>query len=518
MSFRSTATNPSTTGAKRENVSWSGASFNLPVKVSSSGTDVAKRQFFYQTVNAIRNTATTYQNRLGALTSRFETGEIILKECKGHLVAMYDEDTRQPQWTHAAFNYYEPRLLSNDGRPVTLPVGVPLPGTAPDLSSLKDVAYIYFQFSMDPTQAYGKCMVPIESFKAAVTVPPSIRRNSVTPKIVDITELMVIKDVIEGITAVTGLPPSIGVLAQPGGQLWIDLIKPRLERDINEYYLRCVFEIAVQRIKEAFVGEVEDLSVQTEFEKCTQQRYNPLTRRPEELSVIHYYEDFSNIITGAPYDNKNPFPFDNGAIFFNGVKPTFRNVIRSEKSVIPKATLNELPSAALQRLTMIKDVMVAAEDKLEVIRSEAKVEIRSEMGSSSNRGASRKHMPSVNMMFASADSSRQDDQYDNNSWKRDDAETQQHWKRPAETHLGDLQQVVTNYNATTRSSDEAMVDAIIFLSVAEEALRKATRTTSPPDCWGCHGIQDLHDERWHLFWECPNKQREDVQTQFRKHV
>jgi hypothetical protein len=63
-----------------------------------------------------------------------------------------------------------------------------------------------------------------------------------------------------------------------------------------------------------------------------------------------------------------------------------------------------------------------------------------------------------------------------------------------------------------------MVDAIIFLSVAEEALQKATWTTSPPDCWGCHGIADLHNKRWHLFRECPNKQREDIQTQFRKHA
>jgi hypothetical protein len=335
----------------------------------------------------------------------------------------------------------EPRLLSNDGRPVTLPVAFPTAGAPPDLSSLKDVAYIYFQFLMDPTQAYGKCTVPIKSSKAVVMVLPAIRRNWLTPKIVNIHELMVIKDVFEGISVVTGLPPSIGILAQPGGQLWVDLIKPRLERDLNEYYLRCMFEIAVQQIKEAFVGEVKYLSVQTdELEKCTQQRYNPITRRPEELSVIHYYEDFSNIITGAPYDNKNPFPFNIGAIFFNGVKPTSRNVIRSEKSVIPKATLNELPSAALQRLTTIKDVMMAAEGKLEVIRSEAKVEIRSEMGSNHRGNNNRKQVPSINMTFPSANSTdrEQHHSYQNEEQWKSDTKTQHQWKRPAETQLGDL--------------------------------------------------------------------------------
>jgi hypothetical protein len=104
------------------------------------------------------------------------------------------------------------------------------------------------------------------------------------------------------------------------------------------------------------------------------------------------------------------------------------------------------------------------------------------------------------MRFPLAGSSGQDQdgQYDNFQWKRDNVEPQQQWKRPAETHRGDLQQVVTNDNATTRSSNEAMVDATIFLNVAEEALRKATRTTSPPDCWGCHGIQDLQDGFFHI--------------------
>jgi hypothetical protein len=279
---------------------------------------------------------------------------------------MYEEDSHSPQWTHQCFSYSEPRLLTAEGRPIALPAAPGTGGTL-DLTNLPQVAYIFFQIIVDPAQAYGKCAVPIETFKAAVMVPPAIRKNLVILAIKDLRELLHVKDVLDTISAVTGLPPSIGVLAQPGGQLWVNLIKPKLARELNNYYLRCVFEIACIRLKEAFVGEVEDLSIQTELEKCTQQRYNPLTRRPEELTVVHYYEEFSNIITGAPYDIKTPFPFDIGAIFFNGVKPTIKNVIHSKKTAIPKATLNELPSVSLQRLTGIKDVMAAAEGKLAMI-------------------------------------------------------------------------------------------------------------------------------------------------------
>jgi hypothetical protein len=63
-----------------------------------------------------------------------------------------------------------------------------------------------------------------------------------------------------------------------------------------------------------------------------------------------------------------------------------------------------------------------------------------------------------------------------------------------------------------------MVNAVVFLSVAEDALCKATHTTTPPEYWGCHGIKEVHDDRWHVFKDCPHKHRGDVQTQFRKHA
>jgi hypothetical protein len=128
------------------------------------------------------------------------------------------------------------------------------------------VAYIFFWFVVDSSQAYSKYIVPIETFKVAVMVPLAIHRNSVLPPIINLTQLTLIKEVLEGITAITGLPPSIGVLAQPGGQLWVDLIKTKLDRELHEYYLQCIFEITVQCLKEAFVGKVEDLSVQTDLE------------------------------------------------------------------------------------------------------------------------------------------------------------------------------------------------------------------------------------------------------------
>ena len=75
-----------------------------------------------------------------------------------------------------------------------------------------------------------------------------------------------------------------------------------------------------------------------------------------------------------------------------------------------------------------------------------------------------------------------------------------------------------SYNPATRTEQEAMLDAAIFLSVAESAIRRATRASTPPECWGCHGIQDLHEQRFQLFKDCPHKMREDVKPNFYRHV
>jgi hypothetical protein len=50
--------------------------------------------------------------------------------------------------------------------------------------------------------------------------------------------------------------------------------------------------------------------------------------------------------------------------------------------------------------------------------------------------------------------------------------------------------VLQDYDAQIWTEEEALAaDCIIFLSMAEEALRKTTQSTTPPDCWGCHGIE-----------------------------
>jgi hypothetical protein len=89
--------------------------------------------------------------------------------------------------------------------------------------------------------------------------------------------------------------------------------------------------------------------------------------------------------------------------------------------------------------------------------------------------------------------------------------------RPGQHRNMDLAAIfhaTASYNPETRTEQEAMLDTAIFLSVAESAIRRATRASTPLECWGCYGIQDLHEHRLHFFKDCPHKTREDVKSNF----
>ncbi|KAI2492156.1 hypothetical protein MHU86_22421 [Fragilaria crotonensis] len=56
-----------------------------------------------------------------------------------------------------------------------------------------------------------------------------------------------------------------------------------------------------------------------------------------------------------------------------------------------------------------------------------------------------------------------------------------------------------------------------FLSPAENALRNASGTDRPLECWGCTGHATHHVNRFHSFRDCPNKYDPDVRrTAFRR--
>ena len=248
-------------------------------------------------------------------------------------------------------------------------------------------------------------------------------------------------------------------------------------------------------------------------------------------TVTEYYEAFTSIITGSPYNETKPFPFDIGELFFSGANENLINTVHNDTVTVPVAPLNERVSAALRRLNVTKDLLIAAEGKLGVIDGQIQAMTgnqrpRANMAAPQfyfNPGTTTSDGPSASnpgvFHFNPGMTSDQPASYQHNqSWPHGCQATDAYVNRQGPLDQAAIFHAMASYNPAHRTEEEASLDTAVFLSVAESAIRRATKASTPPDCWGCHGIQDLHDNRFHLFKDCPHKAREDVKSNFYRHL
>ncbi len=536
---------PPRSQSSREAVPWGSSTFNLPYRVSSSAGPLEKRHFFFSTLKKIQSADGSYASKVGALASRFETGEILLREAHGHLAPMYDEASRTPIWNSTAYQITNPILMNEDGKRI-----VPDATATASLRQLPACAFLRFDLTIDPTTVYGECLEARFALKSGVAIPDIVRTNAVAPPMRNVSELLNVKNLLVAIRNFTGANPIVGTIKPPeAGSTWLECLPEGWTARIHEYYLRCVFAILSKRIQESFVGDVPDTTVQQDLTGCKQTIFDAALRRTVNRTVTEYYEAFTSIITGSPYDETKPFPFDIGELFFGGANPNLIAMIHSDSVTLPVAPLHERVSAALRRLNTIKDLLVAAEGKVQVIDGQ----IQAMTGSHRPRT----HMtlpPMVNMAAPFTPSQHYQPQFhfdpsasrsgepvtDNpavfhfhpgtrnghhppagqsvHSWPPSYQAMNSHPSQHGNMDLAAIFHATASYNPETRTEQEAMLDAAIFLSVAESAIRRATRASTPPECWGCHGIQDLHEHRLHLFKDCPHKTREDVKSNFYRHL
>ena len=535
---------PARSQSSREAVPWGSSTFNLPYKVSSSAGPLQKRHFFFSTLKTITSADGSFANKVGVLASRFETGEILLREAHGHLAPMYDETSRQPIWDSPAFHITNPVLMNENGHGIM----VPNPTQPASIEQLSSCAFLRFDLTIAPTVVYGECLEPRFALKAGVAIPDIVRTNAVAPPIPNVRELLKVKELLVAIQGHTGASPIVGTIKPPeAGSTWLECLPAGWTKRVHEYYLQCVFAILSKRLQESFVGEVPDTTVQQDLTSCKQTIFDPALRRMANRTVTEYYEAFTSIITGSPYDETKPFPFDIGELFFAGANANLINMIHSDTKSLPVAVPNERVSSALRRLNTIKDLLIAAEGKVQVIDGQ----IQAMTGNQRPR-TNMATPPMVQM--ANPYGAPQHDQtpfhFNPGAATNGDLATSNPavfhfhpgmtrdmppapayqpahgWpgERPTPAHqdgsmdVGAIFHATASYNPDSRTEQEAMLDAAIFLSVAESAIRRATKVSTPPECWGCHGIKDLHDHRFHLFKDCPHKTREDVKPNFYQHL
>jgi hypothetical protein len=207
---------PPQSQSSREAVPWGCSTFNLPYRVSSSAGPFEKRHFFFSTLKKIQSADGSYASKVGALASRFETGEILLREAHGHLAPMYDEASLTPIWNSTAYQITNPILMNEDGKHI-----VPDATATALLRQLPTCAFLRFDLTIDPTTVYGECLEARFALKSGVAIPDIVRTNAVAPPMTNVSKLLVVKDLLVAIRNFTGANPIVKTIKPPeAGSTW----------------------------------------------------------------------------------------------------------------------------------------------------------------------------------------------------------------------------------------------------------------------------------------------------------
>ncbi len=218
--------------------------------------------------------------------------------------------------------------MNDDGNQLTIPKAT----DAQSASKLVDRAFLRFDVTIHPSTAYSECTESSFTLKSAVGIPDIIRDNALTPPLLDVRQLLDAKTLLSTIQGVTGSTPVVGTIkASEAGSKWMECMPDVWTKRVHEYYLRCVFAILAKRIQETFVGELADTTVQQDLTSCKQTVFDQTRRQLVNQTVTEYYEAFTMIITGSPYDDDQPFPFDIGDLFFGGANENLRLVVQNKR-------------------------------------------------------------------------------------------------------------------------------------------------------------------------------------------
>ena len=489
-----------------EAVTWSGQTYQLPPKLSSTEiNDQKKKRFFDATVDNIRSGGGSYQDKVRCLESRFTVGQAKRLEAEQALSNLYDTDTRDaPVVIHRnplVFQLAEAQLADIRAGPLAM--------TAPNLTANQRSRgrFLTFQVTVNPTMACADCHVTPQTLDATVRLPTA--NNDIvaaldTAILSQPTQLLM---VLEGMAA--GASPSIGTISRESRDaVYATVNTTAFKKTFVEYFYQCVMDVMVQRLRVAYLGTSALQPDRLDLSKCRQLYFDTTTRRTVKRSVQEYYEDFLNTIYAFPRDQ--PYPIDIAATFEAQLEYNIRNMLTVKRHVVPPRPAGESNFSAQARLTTVKDNALAVERELAVLSSVA----------------GRPTTTPTRSGGAAAFLAIPEDPYHPD----DVAEAALAAGIPDLFHAGALpsqQPVVESTESTmvmmaqaqramtSSSGDELLMQAAVFASLAEEVINNALVKAGEAlprgkSCWGCNEP--------HLFRDCPLRNDPQVAQKVRQHL
>ena len=530
-----------------EQVTWNKTTFQFPPKPPTKIPDEEKFEFFQRTVHAIDVTNCDYQTRISALSSRFDH-EHLLTRVQGltsHLIRVGEDDA--PVRLHNAnpgvFTYSDVRLKNSILGQLALQDPL-LPPTRLAARVLLMSVIVnprnHFPGEQEILQAAD---LPSKTFNVGMFLPVETNAAGVTSLHAGIAgnHLLHLQQGLELIRFIQ--IPEFGFVHRPGGNNTdIQLDTERFKQDFLTFVNQCRYRLLKVLVRKEYVGDVAaaDATVLSSLNDVRQMSWDRRSMRPLTKSVEEYYIEFMKVLSLIPAETA--FPTDPSVLFFSNVSREIRNQAKSDQYAPPPAPPNETKQAALARLQGVKTQLIAYEKQVQNIRDlsgSARATSRSGQGATAfatipqlePSQPARRHNAFLSGRCRGFSPHPEED----SAYLADVAEAQEAaYFQAAATgqDFGPTFVPASNVSAlpcaycmlcqADSSAPPVLADTMVpqvesqvacLMSVCENSMRQATGQARPiPECWGCTGHPRYHEQRFHLYSQCPNKHDPQVQA------
>jgi hypothetical protein len=212
---------------------------------------------------------------------------------------------------------------------------------------------------------------------------------------------------------------------------------------------------------------------------------DPVTKTLINTTVAEFHQAFMTAVLLLPAAN-GQFGTDIVATFYNNITTDLRNGLNmADKTFIPKAD-GESVAQSFARLQSLVDNLTSVESLDKTLNKEV---VRMQRQVSRRAGTAFLATPNNQYGYNYNDNDNYDNAHTNENFGQGSTAATMAFHTTTRCHPVTATTSFLNVEETQVSDPQAFFTALCHLSVAEDAMRKATGESFPPKpCWGCKDI------------------------------
>ena len=479
-------------GLNLQEKTWSGATYMLAPCPRSTDSQDVKSLVLEHAIESIRSGNGKWRNKTDCLVNHFNQGLILTR------ATLLMEDFNR--FESALYDYNFLHVQSATQRTINVPTET---ATAAAQANFRSAArYVAVEMTVDARRRFatpgvsGAHLYPGADTKVVLIRLPigpagSLHDAITLAGITDIKPLITICRYIQGASQFGMVERE--QFSQDKFNGWIEDLKQNTR-----------FEIVAKLLRPAFVGEGIIETPVTRLVQC-QQRGTNERGQTTAATIAEHYARFTAIV--QQLNPEEPFPVNLPTTFFNSLTSHMQDKLNRRSYRLPPPSSNQEQLAQLLTLRHIaaeeeKDL----ETQIQLIKStlHPPTASRGPYNTAGRPPYQSKPPPAARTFMA---------HHGEEGFEAYGAQ-QPFAFATATTGQVDEDPLMEQFNLMQNwmQGEDPKTFATCFLSPAESALRNASGTERPIECWGCTGHATHHATRFHSFRDCPNKYDPEVRT------